>query len=153
MTTSHLICTFLWKKMFGRKKAFVITKFRTLRAFERIIKSWNYLPLVSLSLKSWLSEAAVHRCFSKEMFLKISQYSQENTCANPCRPSFTEHLRWLLLGFCVSKYFFQLNLLLTVTLVFAPNSFGNTHWNSSVKKVFIDILQVSQEKNCVEVSF
>ena len=39
------------------------------------------------------------------MFLKISQHSQENTCAGPCRPSFTDHLQWLLLDFCGSKYF------------------------------------------------
>ena len=44
------------------------------------------------------------------MFLKISQDSQESTCAGPCRPLFTEHLRWRLLDFSCSKYFFQLNL-------------------------------------------
>ena len=33
--------------------------------FKRIITFRNYLPLVNLSLKSWFSEAAVHRCFSK----------------------------------------------------------------------------------------
>ena len=42
------------------------------------------------------------------MFLKILQHSQENTCAGPYRPAFTEHLRWLLLNFRgSSKYFFS----------------------------------------------
>ena len=41
------------------------------------------------------------------MLLKISQYSQEDTCVGPCRPSFTEHIWWLLLDFCSSKYFFS----------------------------------------------
>ena len=41
------------------------------------------------------------------MLLKNSQYSQENTCAGPCRPSFTEHLSWLLQHFRGSKYFFS----------------------------------------------
>ena len=43
--------------------------------------------------------------FFKKGVLKISQYSQENTCAGRCRPYFTEHLRWLLLDFRGSKYF------------------------------------------------
>ena len=75
-----------------------------------MIKLRKYLPSVNLSLKSWFSEAAVHRCFTKQVFLKISQYSQEKTCAGRCIISFTEHLRWLLLDFRSSKYFFQLNL-------------------------------------------
>ena len=52
------------------------------------------------------------------MLLKISKYSQKNTCAGPCRSSFTEHLSWLLLHFRGSKYFFFRwiwYLLLTVT--------------------------------------
>ena len=41
------------------------------------------------------------------MLLKNSQDSQENTCAGPCRTSFTEHLSWLLQHFRGSKYFFS----------------------------------------------
>ena len=37
----------------------------------------NYNFTVPFSL---LTEAAVRRCFSKQKFLKISYYSQENTC-------------------------------------------------------------------------
>ena len=49
------------------------------------------------------SEAAVHRCSSKLVFLKISQYSQENTCVGTA--FFIENLRWLLLDklFMVSE--------------------------------------------------
>ena len=79
MSTSHLMRTFLWlfydKNMFERsKKHSVIAKW--------IIKFRNFLPSVNFSLKSWFSEPAVHRCFSKYIFLKILQYSQENTCAS-----------------------------------------------------------------------
>ena len=38
--------------------------------------------------------------------LTVSQYSQENTSAGPCKPFFTENLRWLLLDFRDSKTFF-----------------------------------------------
>ena len=62
--------------------------------------------------------------FFKKVFLKILQYSQENTCAGPYRLSFTEQLRWLLLDFRSSKCFYfswTWYLLLTVALVFARN--------------------------------
>ena len=108
-----------------------------------MVKFRKYLPSVNLSLKSWFSEAAVHRWFSKYVFLKISQFSQEKTCPGRCIPSFKEHLRWLLLDFRGSKYFFQLNL------VFIADSHTcfcaellwrhelnvrSSHRNSSVKK-------------------
>ena len=32
-----------------------------------------------MSLRCWFSETAIHRYFSRQVFLKISQYSQENT--------------------------------------------------------------------------
>ena len=35
------------------------------------------------------------------------QHWLENMCVSPCRPSFTEHLQWLLLNFRGSKYFFS----------------------------------------------
>ena len=46
------------------------------------------------------------------MFLNIGvlrnlQYSQKNARTGPCRPSFTEHLWWLLLDFRSNKYFFS----------------------------------------------
>ena len=58
-----------------------------------------------------LSEAVVHRCCSKYVFLKISQFSQEKVCVGktlqhgcfPVKilkllrtPVFTEHLWWLV---------------------------------------------------------
>ena len=113
------------------KKHSVIVKFKILKSFKRRIKSRNNLPSVNLSLRCSFSEVAVHihRFFSKQAFLKISQYSQENTCAGPYRLSFTEQLRRLLLDFRVSKCFYfswTLYLLLTVAPVFAPNFFENT---------------------------
>ena len=86
----------------------------------------SFLKLVSYAfLVFLLLEAVVCRCFSKQVFLKISQTSQENFCAgvsfwpvynfikkrlqHRCFPVkfakflrtsiFTEHLRWLLLYF------------------------------------------------------
>ena len=93
--------------MFERKKHSVRAKFRILKAktlIKRIIKFRKYLPSVNLSLKSLFSEAAVHRCFS--------QMLGKHLCW-PLQTSFSEHLRWLLLDFRGSKYFFQLNLVLT----------------------------------------
>ena len=138
----------------------VIVKFRTLR-LKRLIKFRNYLPLVNLSLRCWFSEAIVCKCFSKQELLKISQDSQENTCAGPCRPSFTDHLRWLFLDLTADT-FFQLNLVFT-----ADNRTGfysellwkhelnlrSSHWKSSLEKVFLQILQISRENTCVEVHF
>ena len=54
--------------------------------------------------------------FFKIAVLKNFAISQKNTCAGRCRSSYTEHLRWLLLDFRSSKYFFQL------TLVFIADS-------------------------------
>ena len=93
--------------MFERKKHSVRAKFRILKAktlIKRITKFRKYLPSVNLSLKSLFSEAAVHRCFS--------QMLGKHLCW-PLQTSFSEHLRWLLLDFRGSKYFFQLNLVLT----------------------------------------
>ena len=73
------------------------------------------------SLPKVSSEAAVRRCFSKQVFLEISQYSQENMCLSvflkkcqALRPAtvfkrdfstcvflsayFMEHLQWLFLS-------------------------------------------------------
>ena len=54
------------------------------------------------------TEAVGQRCSEKMLFLKISQNSQENTCARVpflkkrlwynCFPFFTEHLWWLFLS-------------------------------------------------------
>ena len=86
----------------------IFTEWRfCLKRFKKIIKFRNYFPSVNLSPRCWFSEAVVHRCFSKQVFIKTLQYSQENTYTDPYRPSFTEHPRWLLLDFCGSKYFFS----------------------------------------------
>ena len=111
-----------------------------------------------MPLKSWFSEAAICRCFSKKMFLKILQYSQENTCAGRCRCSFTEHLQWLLLDFRRSKYFFQLNL---VFIADSHTSFCSEllwkhelnvrgcHWNFFVKKcVFRNFARFTGKQLC-----
>ena len=54
----------------------------------RFIKSWqsSLIRLHSISFIEFANfnsngvEAVVHRCSSKQMFLKISQFTQENTC-------------------------------------------------------------------------
>ena len=132
------------------------------KRFKRIIKFRNYFLPENLSLRCWFSGEAVHGCFSKMVLLKISEYSQENTCAGPCRPSFTEHLSWLLQHFRGSKFFFQVNL---VSIADCHTGFyaellwkhdlnlRGSHWNSSVKTVFLEISQISQKNTCVEVSF
>ena len=57
---------------------------------------------------TYASEAVVRRCSVKKLFLKISQSSQENTCARCFPVNFakflktfflTEHIRWLFLAF------------------------------------------------------
>ena len=120
---------------------------------KRIIKFRNCLSLVNLSPRCWFSKAVVHRCFS--------QYSQENTCAGPGRPSFTEHLRWLLLDFRGSKNIFcsaaESGFIADSRTGFYPDlhrkhdlNLRSSHWNSSVKKVFLEVLQISQENTCVK---
>ena len=129
---------------------------------KRIIKFRNHLPLINLSLRCWFSKVAVHWCFSTWVLSKILQHSQENAFAGLCRPSFTEHLRWLLLSFRESKYFFSAG-----SGIYCWQSPGfcsellwkhelnlrNSHWNSSLKEVFLDNLQISQENTCLVVSF
>ena len=62
-----------------------------------MIKFRKYLLSVNLSLKPWFSEAVVYRCFSKELFLKISQYSLEK---NLCWPLHTFFYRTPTLAAC-----------------------------------------------------
>ena len=89
------------------------------------------------------------------MFLKISQYSQENTFAGCCSP---EHLRWLLLDFRGSKYFFQLTLIFTAEchrgfcfehLWKHKLNVRSTHWNPSVKKgIFRNFASLTGKQRC-----
>ena len=62
---------------------------------------------------------------------------------SPWSPSFTEHLRWLLLDFRGSKYFFQLNLVFIADsrtgfcseLLWKQElNLRSSHWNSYVEK-------------------
>ena len=57
------------------KPTLSLYKFQKLRHFYLKVKqdSWNMAALE-------FTEAVVHRCFLKSVFLKISQYSQKNTC-------------------------------------------------------------------------
>ena len=61
------------------------------------------LPLVNLSLRWWFFKISILKNFASS--------TRKHICAGPCSSSFTEHLRWLLVVFPGSKYFFQLNLL------------------------------------------
>ena len=61
------------------------------------------------------------------------------------------------LNFRVSKYFFQLNLVFAEDsrcscIGFCPG-LRSSHCSCSVKKYFLEILQISQENTCIEVSF
>ena len=74
--------------------------------------------------------------------LKNDAIFKGKPCAEPCRPSFIQNLRWLLLYFR-GRYFFQLNL---VFITESRTGFRfellwkhklkvrSSHWNSSVKK-------------------
>ena len=126
------------------------------KRFKRIIKFRNYPPSVNLSLRCWFSEAAVRRCFSKQVLLKILQYSLENTCSGPCIPFFTEHLRRLLLDFRGSKYFFsaksgiycwQSHRLCSELLWKHELNLRSSRWNSSVKKVVLRNFATVTRKN------
>ena len=45
------------------------------------IGSWQYLPFFVRLLNESKSEAVARRCSVKKVFVKVSQVSQENTCA------------------------------------------------------------------------
>ena len=95
-----------------------------------------------MSLRCWFLETAVHRYFSRQVFLKISQYSQKNT----------EALEALLLQntsggcfwiFATANTFFQLNLVFIADsrtgfcsefLWKQELNLKSSHWNSYVKK-------------------
>ena len=75
-----------------------------------IYASW-VIKVHLISVVTHFPEAVIRRCSVKKVFIKISQNSQENTCARVSllitlqvskflRTYFlTEHLRWLLLTF------------------------------------------------------
>ena len=96
----------------------------------------------------FVTEVLIFRGSCSQMFFKIGALENfaiftRKTCADRYSPSFTKHLRWLLLNFHGSKYFFQLNL---VFIVDSHTSFcseslwkhelnaRSSHWNASVKK-------------------
>ena len=54
----------------------------------------------------------IFRSSRSQMFFRIGALRQEKSRAGSYSSSFTEHLQWLLLDFCSSKYFFQLNLVI-----------------------------------------
>ena len=65
------------KNKLERKKTFHHSK----ALIKRIIKFRKYLPSVTLSLKSWFSEAAVHRCFFKIGVVKnFAIFTGKNLC-------------------------------------------------------------------------
>ena len=70
--------------------------------------------------------------------------------------------RGCFLIFAAADKFFQVNLVFIADrhIGFCPEllrkhdlNLRSSHWNSSVKKVFLEILQISQENTCIEVSF
>ena len=70
-------------------------------------------------------------------FAVLEPFSQSS-----CRPTFTEHVRWLLLDFHGSKFFFQLNLVFTghSCIGFCPGllwkhklNLISSHWSCLVK--------------------
>ena len=111
-----------WQNMLHKNRA-VRAKFRTLKG----LKGYQELP----PFDKFVTEVLIFRrarslMFFKMVFLKIPQHSQENICAGLCMPSFTGHLRWLLLDFCGSKFLsWTWYLLLTVAPAFAPTFFKN----------------------------
>ena len=79
-----------------------------------------------------------------------------------CRPSFAEQLWWLLPDFRGSKYIFQLSLVCIgdSSIGFCPGllwkhelNLGSSHCSCSIKKVFLETVQIFQENTCIEVSF
>ena len=57
---------------------------------DAVIQSrpWTFRPISEFVLNHWNSKkAAVRRCFSKQIVLKIPQYIQENTCVGAFRPA------------------------------------------------------------------
>ena len=99
-------------------------------SFHTTQTSWTFSSSMVIhfckTLGGIISEEAVRRCSSKQVFLKISQILQESTCVGPlarnfikkglqhrCFPVksakffrkyfFTEHLRWLLV-ICIMRH-------------------------------------------------
>ena len=138
------------------------------KRFKRIKKFRNYHPLKNLSPRCLFSEAAVHRCFLKYMCSsKFSNIHKKTPVLEPLLIKFQVFFyrtpTVTVSGFLKEEILFFSRiwyLLLTITPVFVPNSFQEKElnlksscWSCSVKKVFLDIWQVSQENTCAEVSF
>ena len=75
-----------------------------------------------MSLRCWFSEAAPHRCFSKQLFLKISQYSQKAPALAFAGLLLQKTYCSCFWIFAAATTFFSWiwYLLLTVATVFAP---------------------------------
>ena len=84
-----------------------LTKFRILKYFKTIIKSGDTFPFGKFA-----AEVLIFRSSRSQMFFKIGVLKNFSTLTGKhlcwlCSPSFTEHLRWLLLDFRGSKYLFK----------------------------------------------
>ena len=122
----------------------VIISFDKRILFKRIKKIRNYFPLVNFSMRCWFSKAAIHRCFTEKVFLKILQYSQKNTCAGLCRSFFYRPPGVTASAFLRHQiYFFSWiwHLLQTVCRGFCSElvwkhelNLKSSQWNTFVKK-------------------
>ena len=73
---------------------------------------------------SCFSEAAIRRCSSKYMFLKISQYSQENTCEYCEKVSQINPLNLVDACLGLTFYYHYILKLLRFPGISLPNSWG-----------------------------
>ena len=89
-----------------------------------------------------ISEAVAQRCSIKKVLLKISQNSQENTCA---RVSFSPVAASDISTFLMPN--------LKNFLSLEDNKDRSSHLYMFFKQVFLKISQISQEDTCVGVSF
>ena len=101
--------------------------------FCEISKNTFFIEHLWTTACEFITEMLIFRSSRSQMFFKISvlkNFAILETLSNN-KPSFTEHLRWLLLHFCVSKYFFAAEYGI---YCWQLHRFRSSHQRCSVKK-------------------
>ena len=103
--------------------------------------------------REFITETLIFRSSRSHMFFKVSilkNFAMLEPLSNN-KPSFTEHLRWLLLNFCGSKYFFVAEYGI---YCWQSHRFRSSHQRCSVRKgVLRNFAKLTGKHKCQNLFF
>ena len=101
--------------------------------FCEISKNTFFIERLWTTACEFITETLILRSSRSHMCFKVSilkKFAMQEPLSNN-KPSFTEHLRWLLLNFCDSKYFFVAEYGI---YCWQSHRFGSSHQRCSVRE-------------------